>query len=186
METLGERLRGPTSQTALAKRSGVSQGRIREIEEGVTAAPRIDTLHKLAAALGVPTDELTTGPAGQLRDGEAQLFEAAPVRGLLFQLAPEARHPVPYRVTRALPGFGLLPGDTLVVELQGRPQPGQLVVATLADQATGTAETVIRRYLPPVLVSADAAQVHHLDSGEAAVLGTVLASWRAGPSCGQP
>lgn len=183
MESLGarlKRLRGDVSQTALAKRTGVSQGRIREIEEGMTAAPRVDTLRKLADGLGIAFDELASGaPAGMLSEAEAQPFDAAPVKGLLFQLAPNARHPVPYRVARDLPGFGLMAGDMLVVELQGTPAQGSLVVATLADPDTGAAETVIRRYLPPVLVSADAAQVHPLDGGSVAVLGQVLASWRS-------
>jgi transcriptional regulator with XRE-family HTH domain len=46
------------SQAALAKRSGVAQGYISEIEAGRKKNPRIQTLKKIARALGVPMREL--------------------------------------------------------------------------------------------------------------------------------
>ena len=49
------------SQQELARRSAVKQGIISDIESGKTAHPRIDTLQKLAAALGCTIDELVNG-----------------------------------------------------------------------------------------------------------------------------
>jgi transcriptional regulator with XRE-family HTH domain len=46
------------SQAALAKRSGVAQGYISEVEAGEKKNPGIETLRKIAKALGVPVTEL--------------------------------------------------------------------------------------------------------------------------------
>lgn len=46
------------TQTELAKRSGVKQGVLSDIESGVTKNPRIDTMAALAAAMNVPIEAL--------------------------------------------------------------------------------------------------------------------------------
>jgi transcriptional regulator with XRE-family HTH domain len=46
------------SQAALAKRSGVAQGYISQMEAGEKKNPGIETLRKIARALGVPVTEL--------------------------------------------------------------------------------------------------------------------------------
>lgn len=51
------KLRGDISQTELAKRAGIPQSAISEIEAG-KRVPRADTLQKLAAALNVSVSDL--------------------------------------------------------------------------------------------------------------------------------
>lgn len=46
------------SQNELARRSGVKQGVLSEIESGVTKNPRVATMAAIAAALNVTIDEL--------------------------------------------------------------------------------------------------------------------------------
>ncbi len=46
------------TQTELARRSGVKQGVLSDIENGKTKHPRIDTLAMIAKALGVPVEML--------------------------------------------------------------------------------------------------------------------------------
>lgn len=46
------------SQSDLARLSGVKQGVISDIESGQTSSPRLDTVKKLADALGCTIDEL--------------------------------------------------------------------------------------------------------------------------------
>ncbi len=46
------------SQLELAKRAGVAQGYISDLEAGRKKNPGIETLRKLARALGVPVTEL--------------------------------------------------------------------------------------------------------------------------------
>jgi transcriptional regulator with XRE-family HTH domain len=46
------------SQLELAKRAGVAQGYVSELEAGQKKNPGIETLRKIAKALGVPVTEL--------------------------------------------------------------------------------------------------------------------------------
>lgn len=50
------------TQTALAERSGVSQGTIAAIERGANPNPTLDTAFRLAKALGVDPEELFEVP----------------------------------------------------------------------------------------------------------------------------
>ena len=78
------------SQSALARKSGVSQSHISDIEKGsTTAAPEI--IHKLARALGVTVGALVT-----LYDAET-VREAAKILGL----TPEDVFPQPEHVSAA-------------------------------------------------------------------------------------
>ena len=46
------------TQSELARRSGVKQGVLSDIENGKTKHPRCDTIAAIAAALDVPVEEL--------------------------------------------------------------------------------------------------------------------------------
>ena len=63
VETLAERVArlreaAGLTQAALAAKSGLTLSNLRQIEQGATANPRIDTMRQLAKALGVTLDEL--------------------------------------------------------------------------------------------------------------------------------
>lgn len=67
MSSLGDRLRKTRklrglSQRDLAKRAGLSVSLVRKLEQGEREDTRIETLRKLAVALGVPTTRLMSGP----------------------------------------------------------------------------------------------------------------------------
>lgn len=164
------------SQEALAKRAGLTQSRVRAIETGETASPRVDTLAKLAAALEVAPEALT-GASGGMAE-QAQPFAHAP-RDLVFRLSPRAGHPVAFRITGDMPSFGLLDGDAAVVDLKGAAAAGDIVIATIADAATGAARTMVLRYLPPALVGHDARSVTPCDSNTVAIMGPVVAVFRS-------
>ena len=53
------RLKANMSQDALSKKSNLAFYTISKIESGSTPDPRIDTVRKIADALGVTLDELT-------------------------------------------------------------------------------------------------------------------------------
>lgn len=79
-------------------------------------------------------------------------------RGLLrsfFDIS--ARTPETYRLSASLPGFGLIAGDVLVVDLGNTPAPGDLAIVTTEDEA-GNATTLVRRLFPPYLVAGDPAE----------------------------
>jgi transcriptional regulator with XRE-family HTH domain len=55
---------------------------------------------------------------------------------------------------RALEGLGYLPGDIVIVDLDRKPAPGDVVCAQVYDLGRSEPETVMRIYEPPVLVAA--------------------------------
>lgn len=52
------RIKRRMNQIQLSQLSGVPQGMISDIEAGKIAAPRVDTMHKLATALKCTVDDL--------------------------------------------------------------------------------------------------------------------------------
>lgn len=80
---------------------------------------------------------------------------------------------------------GYLPGDQLLVDTHQseRCKAGDVVVAQRYDGQTGTAETVLRRFEPPVLVAASTdpadGRVLVVDGNNVVIRGKVVASWRA-------
>jgi SOS-response transcriptional repressor LexA len=83
----------------------------------------------------------------------------------------------------AMCGAGLLPGDFILVDTHQaeRVKPGDTVIAQVYAR-NGTAKTVLRRWVPPVLVSVagngEPTEVHVVDHDNVAMRGKVIASWR--------
>ena len=89
-----------------------------------------------------------------------------------------------YRLeSRALECAGFQPGDTMIVDLNAGPQPGDVVCAQIYDYARALADTVFRVYEPPYLVSATFdARLRRplvLDQHLVDIKGVVVASLRA-------
>lgn len=53
----------------------------------------------------------------------------------------------------ALDLLGVLPGDILMIDQNKRPKAGSIVCAQITDLASGSTETVMRRYDPPFIVA---------------------------------
>lgn len=73
------------SQEALAERTGLSQNAVSKLEKGPNPAPRLSTLRKLADALGLSVEELTSGSEGVSRPhpNELIVIPRKVLRGLL-------------------------------------------------------------------------------------------------------
>jgi hypothetical protein len=56
--------------------------------------------------------------------------------------------------TKSLERIGFMPGDVVIVDLGMRAQAGNAVCAQVYDVRSGTAETVMRLYEPPYLLTA--------------------------------
>jgi SOS-response transcriptional repressor LexA len=88
--------------------------------------------------------------------------------------------------TEALVLAGYLPGDFLLVDTHSaeKAQSGDVVVAQVYD-AAGGARTVVRKYRPPVLVSACTPtkedRVYVVDNENVLIRGKVVAQWRTMP-----
>ena len=143
-------------------------------------ANRHGELKELADAVGLSPDKITKIIKGErqiksheapriaaffrreepgMADPEAAFqHQAAPVnlsgtvQTVAAALCPGLHKPEAYRVRHAAPGAGLLIGDLLVVELGMTADPGDLVIATIADTDRDIETTLIRRYWPPLIV----------------------------------
>lgn len=85
----------------------------------------------------------------------------------------------------AMAAGGYLPGDTILVDTHQseRCKPGDVVLAQNYNWKTGTAETILRRFEPPVLVTASTdpqdGRVLVVDGNNVVIKGKVIASWRS-------
>src|SRR5260370_37323259 len=135
INTVGDRVRDVRkrrglSQKELAARSGVSASLVKKLEQGDYGDVRLETLHKLAIVLRVPTSALAAGPDAA-RPEQADVEEWAPVR-------------------RALEGFtGGEPAEEPTLE--GLKQGGPLAVAAVLDSRYGELQVI----LPALLRDAD-------------------------------
>lgn len=131
-----------------------------------------------------PTAERNASPPGfaemDVRPILAVASSAPNLIGMLASsLAPKATHVVPYCAQRAFPAFSILPGDVLLIGQPPKPQDGDLVVATLSDDATNSAFTVLRQRIGDRLVPPLYGAIENEDKMTAGILGTVLAVIRA-------
>lgn len=179
--------------------AGLSVNRVSQlINKG--GNPGVATLAAIAQATGTPLADLlddTQAPPEQVHgmaETEAtpwtppppdstKATQAIAPQHLAQTLAPSARHCATYRITRAFPGLGLLPNDLVIVDLSsGQQSAGDIVIATIADPLTGEATTVVRRFLPPYLISGDPVADTNpeiVDNNRVSILGRVAASARA-------
>lgn len=77
------------SQTDLAKKSGIAQGRISQILSGRNIQLRIPTLHKLARAFNITVDELIGEKSNEIK--RAELADNPDVQRILKAMPPEAK-----------------------------------------------------------------------------------------------
>lgn len=83
----------------------------------------------------------------------------------------------------SMAGAGFLPGDYMLIDTHSaeRVSPGDTVIAQVYAR-NGTARTVLRRWVPPVLVSvgcaAEPVEAHVVDHDNVVIRGKVVASWR--------
>lgn len=83
---------------------------------------------------------------------------------------------------RALELAGYLPGDLVVVDLDRTPAPGDVVCAQVYDWTAETAQTILRIYDPPWLVTHSPSPAHRkpelLDGERVVIKGVAVASLR--------
>ncbi|MCA1241845.1 hypothetical protein LC092_05310 [Stappia stellulata] len=137
--TLTRFLNDPTKKSTITERS------IQQVE-GYTGVSR----HRLPGqALPPGLAEPDASPLGS-EDGELKSWCRTAI-----EEARKGRNGVDPWVMRgrALDLEGVLPGDILLVDLNRRPQMGDIVCAQVLDYTSGVAETVFRLFQPPYLVA---------------------------------
>lgn len=171
----------------LADDLDISRGYVSELMSG-KKMPSPNMAKRIADYLGVTIGEIfdqpaTSGVVPGFAEGEAAPFRfnsAATLKTLVSILAPKMRHPNTYVVTRALPCFGLLPGDIMLVDSKIDAVAGDIVMAT-EWLDTGSARTHVCQWAPPYLIPGTAGErLLKVDAGngEVAILGKMCASYR--------
>jgi SOS-response transcriptional repressor LexA len=112
----------------------------------------------------------------------AGLSETAMIKSVASALGERPGVDVWRVKSRSMALAGLIEGDFMLVDTNQaeRVKPGDIVLAQVYNR--GGTMTVLRRYAPPVLISASADQadvgVHVVDGVNVMVRGKVIASWR--------
>lgn len=178
--------------------AGLSKNTVWELETGPRRSPSVKNLQAIARALGVSDVWLMHGDrrnsAGTgFSESMAKPWAPPPPSGerpdrafdhkaFLRALAPRARHASTFRLSVSLFDFGLIAGDVLIVDLNGKAVDGDIVLANVADLTTGNANTIVRRLFSPYLVSArldEPDPVILADGTRTQIMGVVCASFRA-------
>jgi hypothetical protein len=150
--------------TTLAKEMGISPSTLtRPVRDGESWRGSLNaaTIDKIVAHTGVSPPGMA-GPVVRraLRHGfseEAASYsnDGSPLARAVGALIGQRNGVDPWVLkTRALEDAGYLPGDIVLVDLNGSPSPGDVVCAQKYDWQGGPTETVWRIFDPPVLLGA--------------------------------
>lgn len=174
----------PLSKNEFARRAGVSKNTIDrglEPKPGYSYVTSLKTLQRIARNMGVPLpEEIALVPSnsralGFHEPGIAR-YDGPLVSSDELDHADQSHWEVKDR-TLELAGF--IPGDIITVDRRVVPGAGDIVIVQLIDLMRGAAETVLRRYRPPYVVTATAdPQLEDLprlvDNNTVAISGTVI------------
>ncbi|MCT4496042.1 hypothetical protein [Bosea minatitlanensis] len=129
-------------------------------ERGGTLA--LATLSAVSQHTGIPLPAEARGDLAE--QGAFKEPEAIPYRSEMGDARAELvaaylkQHPSLFAMTvraRTLEYRGIKPGDVLIMDMNAQPLAGDVVVAQFYDwQSPQQAETVLRLYMPPVLMTA--------------------------------
>jgi hypothetical protein len=144
------------------------------------------TVERIARASGVQPYESELQPRARgVAEVESAPYEAEPlavIDGAVSYLRGNTNGVDPWVLrSRSLESAGYMPGDILMVDLNGRPEPGDVVCAQIYDRS-GKAETIFRIYEHPFLVAATLdgrlMKPHLVDNDRVVIRGVVIASLR--------
>lgn len=161
-----ERVLARTGWTAteLSRRASLDHSTLSRFLQGGREghALRHSTIRKIEFASGLSftgsSAVLVKGDAARIEGlGEAEatpLAVDAEINPLVTAVVKGRNSVDPWLLrSRALENLGYRPGDMLLVDLNLKPQPGDVVLAQVFDWQKGGAETVFRSFQPPYLVA---------------------------------
>lgn len=172
----------------LARRTGVNASTFAKFRNDPDNKAKLEpaTIRLIEEAAGIKAYENSLhAKARGLAEAESARYEAEPlevVDGAVQALKGTRNGVDPWILrSRCLEVAGYMPGDVLMVDLNARPQPGDVVCAQVYDR-NGKAETVFRIFEDPFLVavSFDRSLFKPLliDNDRVVVRGVVIASFR--------
>lgn len=150
------------NQSELSRKAGVSHATLSRFVNDTTNTKKLDTdtVAKLLAVSPIPHYENSRAQIPQgftEREAEPLRLEAVTDSTVvrMVQAAKAGQNGVdPWTLNnRAIENLGYLPGDIVMVDLNARPEAGDVVCAQVFDRM-GNAETAFRVYYPPYLMGA--------------------------------
>lgn len=174
--------------TPLAKAAGLAPStvlRALDTEKGATLDTR--SIAKIVEKLKVAPPPSLFAMPGPAPDGfaESELEAVAVDGGTRFAGIVLTATQGVWRVrTRALELAGYLPGDEVLADSATQPRARDVVVAQVVDHRSGGAETVLRVYDPPYLITETAAAEARqkpvlVDNDRVSIWGPVIVALRA-------
>jgi len=172
----------------LARRTGVDPSTFSKFKNDPDNKQQLEpsTIALIEEATGLRAYEMSvhSKPRG-LAESESARYDAEPltvIDGAVKALKGERNGIDPWVLkSRCLEAGGYLPGDVLMVDLNARPEPGDIVCAQVYDR-NGKAETVFRIFEDPFLVAAtldrSIMKPWLVDNDRVVVRGVVIASFR--------
>ena len=137
------------TKTGLARKAGVAVTTVtRLFEEDYVGTMNASSIAKIVRATGIPAPRNLGGVDGPQGFGEAEI---SPIDMTNHTEAHISEWTINSH-SMILAGF--LPGDRITVSDNITPHSGDIVIAQLYNNERGTAETVIRVWLPPYLTAA--------------------------------
>lgn len=184
---LTQHLRGERGEKAnLARAMGINPDQLSKVLTGKREV-QADEIPGALEFFGLSIEGRAgdTAIAWGMEESEAEPFnQTGSQRSVLEALARAGRpvrQPESYRMRRSAPGFGLMAGDSLLVDGNATPAPGDLVLVTQVDTDTGEGTTLLRRMVPPWLISDDPSHPPLRvddDDQSIATLGVIRGSYR--------
>lgn len=172
------------TQSAVADRAGISPGYLSELISG-KKEPSMATMRALADALDCAPADLfprQDRPADGFAEPDSAAFE---LLSTACQPDPEhMRSQVPgrafFQLNRSAPGFALLAGDILTLQLGAASRDGDIVVATQID-AQGAGHSFVARAVGNRLLLDDPSlpPVKAQNGSSVAVMGTLVGVFRS-------
>lgn len=188
---------------ALADRLGMSSSGYAHYENPARFKDQFLPMHlardllRIISPLGVSADQIlalagstaqaapaAADPAGFAEDSARPWSPSPPQKAALAEaihaLAPQALNPGTFQMARPIPELGLLAGDILIVDRKRLPEAGELAIAN-AQTDQGTLSTVIGRFLPPLLFTAESLTqglILDVTTGAVAVYHPIVATFR--------
>ena len=150
------------SLSDLALKSGLAASTVTRYANDTTNTATVTqrTIEAIEAYSGVPRNTMPGGRRPGLAEPDALPFELARTDvaewiGNAIAAIKAGRNGVDAWIMKSwsLDLAGVLPGDVVVMDMNRRARAGDVVCAQVYDYASGSAETVIRRYDPPYLTS---------------------------------
>jgi transcriptional regulator with XRE-family HTH domain len=175
------------SLSKIATEAGVARSTVANAvnDPNYSSVMSMATITRISRAANVPPPPLLTDPRTGFGEPEATPYAVglSPLDTMISAFIGGRSSLVPWELkTSALTLAGYMPGDIVILDMNGTPANGDVVCAQVYDFDASEAKTIWRRYQAPYLIAASAGPEFQLpvraDDRSAAIKGVVVISFR--------